>query len=305
MGNVLSLFSGAGGAVEAFKQAGHNVVAAVDKDEYCIETLRENHDGVNVIQCDLSEITPKEFATKYAIEKDNIDIVVGGPPCQGFSNSGNMDIDDVRNTLVFTFAEYVNYFDPTHFLMENVIGMLSFEDIVSDLLSSFEGYEVRKEVHNAKEYGVPQKRRRVIVIGSKTSTDIEQPDCDTITVGEAFSGLPELDSGESATAVFNHRAPNHKEKTVERIQQTDQGEAMYDSWNDDIRLDEDDVAPTLKAKNFQFSHPTENRGITVRERARLQTFPDKYKFCGTLTAQRRQVGNAVPVKMVAEIAKQL
>lgn len=305
MGNVLSLFSGCGGAVEGFKQAGHNVVVAVDYDEYCIDTLRNNHSDVKVVMENLSESSPEEFSEKYNIHEGDIDIVVGGPPCQGFSNSGNMDKNDLRNTLVFRFAEYVNYYQPKTFIMENVVGILGFEDIFTTLLSKFSEYNVDYEIHNSKEYGVPQKRRRVIVVGSKNDISIENSSSKYMTVKEAFSDLPVLDAGESSDNALNHKAPNHKEKTIKRIKNTEQGEPMYDSWNDDIRLDEDAVAPTLKAKNFQFSHPTQHRGITVRERCRLQTFPDDYEICGTLTSQRRQVGNAVPVKMIKQIAEQL
>lgn len=169
---VLDLFCGAGGFSLGFEQAGYDVVAGVDCDRKALDTYERNHDSRGIF-CDLSAVDPFEFSIRYGIDPDDIDVVIGGPPCQGFSTAQHdRDPDDPRNNLVFRFAEYVDFYQPSSFVMENVTGIKSVDDgeTVDLLVSDFEdaGYNVEYETLNAADYGVPQKRRRVFFIGKQT-----------------------------------------------------------------------------------------------------------------------------------------
>jgi len=166
---VLDLFCGAGGFSTGFADAGYDILAGVDTDEDAITTFDENHDA-RAIEHDLTETTPREFCNRYDVDPDTIDVVIGGPPCQGFSTANtDRHVDDERNNLVFVFADYVAYVQPNVFVMENVTGITSvddgtlFETLLDDVRAA--GYVVDDEVLNAADYGVPQTRRRMFVQG--------------------------------------------------------------------------------------------------------------------------------------------
>lgn len=316
--NSIDLFCGAGGFSEGARQAGVQVIAGADYDESAVKTHEANHPDSLSIQQDLVELTPEGFCDTYDINPDDIDIVTGGPPCQGFSNANyTRDIEDERNNLVYIFSEYVTYLQPEFVIMENVPGIQSLDEgvyvdgVVSDLEDA--GYTVTFKVINTAEYGVPQKRNRFILLASKNHT-VEFPDpthteSEFKTVEEAIGDLPIVKAGEEDESVLNHRAPNHHQSTVERISRADPGEPIpYDNWSQKTRLHPDEPAPTLlagKRSNFHKAHPETNRGLTVRERARIQSFPDSYEFIGPVTHQRRQTGNAFPPEMARVLLEHL
>ena len=174
---MLDLFCGAGGFTLGFENAGFDVVAGVDKNETALETHAQNFDGL-AIEEDLSAISPAEFFDTYDIDPETIDVVIGGPPCQGFSHAQtDRRVDDERNNLVFVFADYVCYIEPDAFVMENVPGFEQMDDgsILERLLADFEdgGYDVEYTTLNAANFGVPQKRQRVFVQGYRA--DLETP----------------------------------------------------------------------------------------------------------------------------------
>lgn len=299
--NVLSLFSGAGGAVEGFKQSDYNVVAAVDFNEDCIATLKENHPTTMAIQEDLSETPPSEFSDKYNIPVESIDVVVGGPPCQGFSIVGKRELGDDRNECIIDFLDYVSYYNPDSVLMENVTGIMSMADgeIVEHIYETLErfGYNTVVETHNAANYGVPQLRERVLFVGKKngyfsiTASEPQQ------TVEDALEKVEEHHP--------NHKLTNHGEKARNMIAETEWGEPIYDSFDLILRLNPNDPAPTLLAEGWQFGHPYEPRSLTIHERALLQSFPQDYVFKGNKVPQQHQTGNAVPPKMIKKVAEYL
>lgn len=166
---VLDLFCGAGGFSIGFERAGFDVLAGVDYDDDALDTYDENFDH-DAVKCDLSSVDPDEFFGEYVnFSPDDIDVVVGGPPCQGYSVAGNRDVDDERNSLFDRYIDYVEYIDPPAFVAENVPGILSMEDraVIDDIISRFGdiGYEADYEKLNAAAYGVPQTRERVVIIG--------------------------------------------------------------------------------------------------------------------------------------------
>jgi DNA (cytosine-5)-methyltransferase 1 len=301
--NVLSLFSGAGGAVEGFKQAGYNVVAAVDRDDDCIATLEKNHPDVQAIQEDLSEIPPAKFSEKHGISEDDIDVVVGGPPCQGFSISGHRDEDDERNECIEYFLNFTSYFKPTNVVMENVVGILSMSDgdvknyIVSKLNSI--GYNVTVDVHDASEFSVPQERERVLFVASMCDVSTMKVEKSNInpSVGDVFQCVDKNHK--------NHNIPNHWDSTKVKIDETEHGEPIYDSFNKNIRLDPLEPAPTMVASDWQFAHPEHNRSLTIHERSLLQSFPIDYTFAGSMKKKRMQTGNATPPLLMKAVAESL
>lgn len=318
---ALDLFCGAGGISEGITEIAQvELLFGVDYDEHAIKTHEKNHSASKSLEENLVELSPQEFEEEYDVTPEDVDIIVGGPPCQGFSNANfTRQKNDKRNNLVFIFTEYIDYFAPTYVLMENVPGIESLEDgffvseVCSDLSSS--GYTFNHSVINTADYGVPQKRERFIILA--TRNDIEtvtfpQPtvtENNYKTVEDAFSNLPNLSAGNESDMYLNHRAPNHQSKTVTRISKADWGEPIpYDNWSQKTRLHPKKPAPTLlagKRSNFHKAHPSDDRGLTVRERARLQSFPDEYEFVGPVTAQRRQTGNAFPPKAATVLLQHL
>jgi DNA (cytosine-5)-methyltransferase 1 len=172
---VLDLFCGAGGFTLGCQQAGATVIAGVDNDEKAIETYDHNFDHP-AYQYDLAETEPATFAVETGISTEDVDGIVGGPPCQGFSTANlQRDEDDPRNNLVFRYARYVDYYQPDWFVMENVTGIESIDDgeTIELLYEDFEqaGYDVNHATLNAADYGVPQKRRRVFFVGVHEQTE--------------------------------------------------------------------------------------------------------------------------------------
>jgi DNA (cytosine-5)-methyltransferase 1 len=295
--NTVDLFAGAGGMSYGFEQAGYTTLCGVEFDNKAASTYRHNIPAP-CIEYDLSE------RPTLPVSANQVDVLTGGPPCQGYSIAGDRNEDDARNRLVFDFLHYVDSLDPTYVVMENVEGILSMGDTVERIHETFTefGYESDHRALDAEAFGVPQDRTRVIFLASKDgSHEYPDPSCESRTVGDSIC----RDFGD----VPNQTTPRNQQKTIDRIASTEQGEALYDSYTQRIRLDPDTTAPTLVCggprPSWQQAHPTEDRGLTVRERASLQTFPDWYEFRGGVVSGRVQTGNAVPPKLAGAIAEAL
>ena len=322
---VLDLFCGGGGLSEGFLQAGYDVVAGVDVNEDFLATYEHNHEDALAIQADLSTVGPEEFFEEYPVDPEEIDVVIGGPPCKGFSIAGHRDPDDERNYLVGNFIDFVEYVGPAAFVMENVPGIKSMEDgdTLRAILEGFEraGYEKPAyETLNAADYGVPQKRRRVIFQGRRDGSIPTYPERTHgpskqatltgkrlepyVTVAEA---LLERDGENPIDDLPNHEKTDHSAEMVERIAEVDPGESLYESYGDSWRrLPRDEPSITVKENhNAPFVHPEEDRVGTVRECAILQSFPDDYVFQGPKSTQLKVVGNAVPPGLSRAIAEAL
>lgn len=302
---IIDLFCGAGGFSNGFSQAGLHVDRAFDYDEDAIKTYNQNHQG-NAEKVDLTEYKPLELCGK------DVDVVIGSPPCQQFSVANYYDRGGDKTNLVFVYADYVKQLEPEAFIMENVEGMASFDGIFRDLLNEFRdiGYTVNFEILNSEKFGVPQKRDRVFIVGFKEKKRFNFPDGGSkrVSVREAIGDLPSLESGESSSKYDNHVAPDHDDSTVEKIESTGIGRSVYDNWSEKKRLHPEKPSPTVKAgkrANFHFAHYEDDRGLTVREKARLQSFPDSFEFLGSITQQRKLVGNAVPPKVAKVLAERL
>ncbi|MFT4757301.1 MAG: DNA (cytosine-5)-methyltransferase 1 [Vicingaceae bacterium] len=333
------LFCGVGGFTEGLKAAGLTSLLSVDNDEYAVEAHRLNHKE-ECIKADLSSDIDKAKVIKQLID-GKVDLIVGGPPCQGFSifgnrrfvNTKNHDLSkDKRNDLVHSFAEVVVKVSPKWFMLENVPGILSAHNgsYVEEVKSFFQshGYRVEFKIINCANYGVPQLRKRFLMIGTKTELAIPWPKAKYFsepedwqqtyrTVGHALSGL---DNEESYLQFKNHSAPNHTKVVSERFSFIEEGKKLnIDKLPDYLkigtktrkpiknfshvfkRLDRSKPSNTIVPGHNAFPvHPFLNRTLTVREAARIQSFPDNYEFLGPIINQCLQVGNAFP-PLVAQI----
>ncbi len=262
--NTIDLFSGCGGMSLGFKWAGFNTLLASDIDENCKLTFQKNFIDIPFICNDISLLLKKEI--DHLINKKNVDVITGGPPCQGFSlanKNRNKVKDDPRNRLFFEFVKVINWYNPKAFVMENVKGLLSmhkgevFRQIINEFENTATGYNVRWQILKASDYGVPQCRERVIIIGIRKDLNL-YPEFPLIkykkptTVDEAISDLPLINAGEGADKmeynskpknnyqkflrknskyVYNHIAMNHTKRLIERFMAINHGQSLVDVWD--------------------------------------------------------------------------
>lgn len=340
MYNVLDLFCGAGGLSYGFERAGFHILLGIDDDQSALKTFELNHTNAKSICKDITQLTYANDI-KPLINNKSIDIIIGGPPCQGMSLSGPRKFDDPRNKLYLSYIRLVQEIQPKAFIIENVPGLISLfkGQIKENIIKKFNesGYIVDYKIMCASDYGVPQNRKRVIFIGRKKGI-FQYPPCNrkVVTCHMALSDLPPLENelgGEVlayATApqneyqklmrknsqkVYNHIAANHSKKVVNTIALVPDG-GNYKNLPDEYknlrnfhvawtRFASQKPAPTIDTGHRHHFHYKYNRVPTVRECARLQSFPDTFIFTGNKTQQFRQVGNAVPPLMAEAIAQQL
>ena len=335
--NTIDLFCGCGGLSSGFEKAGYNIVLGVDIWEDALKTYRLNHKNGTTLCGDLSKISPE--ALKDAINGKEVDVIIGGPPCQGFSVAGKRVIEDERNELYKAFVRMVDYFRPKAFVMENVPNIISMGGgIIKDLIiKSFLdiGYNVTYKVITASDYGVPQNRRRAIFIGMLESKFEFSPVAYTkiVTCEEALSDLPEYSVADNtaytcpplskyqelvrnnSSGIYNHLVTEHNAETrriismvpdggnyknlPENLQQT---RKVHIAWT---RLNSQKPSITIDTGHRHHFHYKWDRVPTVRESARLQSFQDDFVFLGSKTSQYKQVGNAVPPIMAQAIAEEL
>lgn len=342
---VLDLFSGCGGLSYGFIQAGYDVVAGVDHDAPSLETFKLNHPHSKALKVDLFEKSAIKNLTKE-LEGQEVDVIVGGPPCQGFSLTGPRNFDDKRNTLYLSFIKIVKELKPKAFIIENVPGLaVMYKGKVKDeIIKRFTklGYNVEFKILTAADYGVPQMRRRVFFVGLKKELgtfEFPKPthNKDTyITTSEAINDLPgrekefgteeDLYKKEPKTSyqammrkgskkLLNHVASAHTELIKSIIAQVPDGgnykhlpegvggnRKFNEAWT---RYNSKKPSKTIDTGHRNHFHYKYNRIPTVRENARLQSFPDSFVFVGTRTNQNRQVGNAVPPLLAKAVASKL
>ncbi|MGN0348018.1 MAG: DNA cytosine methyltransferase [Roseburia sp.] len=338
--NAIDLFCGCGGLSYGFEKAGYNILLGIDNDAKALETFELNHKGSKSICGDITEIT-YEKDIKPLIGNETIDVIIGGPPCQGMSLSGPRKFDDPRNKLYLTYIRLVEEIEPKAFVIENVPGLVGLfgGQIKDSIIQKFTdlGYEIQYKILCAADYGVPQNRKRVVFVGMKKG-HYEYPKANQITVScsMALSDLPTLEGKlgsenapyltdaqneyqklmrKNSCVVRNHVAANHSEKVKKIISLVPDGgnykdlpEEYRNSRNFHVawtRFASDKPAPTIDTGHRHHFHYKYNRVPTVRECARLQSFPDDFVFLGNKTQQFRQVGNAVPPLMAQCIAEQL
>ena len=336
--NCIDLFCGCGGLSLGFEKAGINVLVGIDAWQDAITTFNYNHKNSKGICADLSTLEPREIEKE--LNGKSVDLIIGGPPCQGFSVAGKRIVDDVRNKLYKNFVRFVEYYKPKAFMMENVPNILSIgggivrDSIVKDF--SDLGYKVVYKVLTASNYGTPQNRRRAVFVGFKDGKEFifpQQTVEQLVTSYEALSDLPEnsLEDGSdypmttncdyqklmrcNSSKIYNHQITEHSDKTKKIIAlvpdggnykhlppELQQTRKVHIAWT---RLNSQKPSFTIDTGHRHHFHYKWNRIPTVRESARIQSFPDDFIFLGTKTSQYKQVGNAVPPLMAEAIAKKL
>lgn len=340
---VIDLFCGAGGLSYGFERAGCDVLLGIDSDAKALETFELNHESAKTICGDITQI---EYARDVVplIGERKVDIVVGGPPCQGMSLSGPRKFEDPRNRLYLSYIKFVSEIRPKAFVIENVPGLVSLFDgrIKDGIVERLEGlgYTVQFRILSADDYGVPQRRRRIVFVGTRDDVKgkfaYPPTSSDKVTCAMALSDLPPLEHElgrermeyatppqndfqrtmrARSTSVYNHVAARHAKRVKETIALVPDGGNYRDlpkrlrndrefhvAWT---RFASDRPAPTIDTGHRHHFHYLHDRVPTVRECARLQSFPDDFRFLGSKTQQFRQVGNAVPPLMAEAIAHQL
>ncbi len=392
---AIDLFAGSGGFGLGFKMAGFSVPMSLELDAWACDTLRYNYPKMQVIQEDILNLNTSSSVTNICPSEP--DIIIGGPPCQGFSIAGpaTKDPKDPRNSLFKNFAQWISFLKPKAFVMENVKGLLTRKnaegkkvlDIITTTFAEL-GYFVEVWLLNAAEYGVPQIRERVFIVGNKTGKELGTPrkthslnllnekgiqlsvfECvdilPAISLWDAISDLPPLEAREGeeeqnftlvpqndyqylmrnySQTLYNHVAMEHSQRLVERFKHIKWGESSSDApqehgarkrnGNGDLsginydqnnrRLYPYKPSHTITASFYaNFIHPFQHRNLTAREGARIQSFPDTYRFMGKKTVvshkllqreerfnekflcQYNQIGNAVPPLLAKSIALHL
>ena len=341
---VVDLFCGCGGLSEGFRAAGYEIIGGVDSDESARKTFKQNFPDAHVEPVDLSQPCPGSALRKLVGAKQ-VDIVVAGPPCQGFSLTGTRNFDDARNSLYLSVFEVVKELKPRAFVIENVRGMATLYggQVRDEVIRRFKklGYRTVHRVLCAADFGVPQLRHRLFFVALRGNSTFEFPvpthgpdsDAEYVSCGSAISDLPPLNGSlgqeESAyenpaespyqrkmrkgkTQLWNHVATKHTELVKSVIGQVPPGgnhrdlegdvgkhRKFNEAWT---RYHHDRPSWTIDTGHRNHFHYRENRVPTVRENARLQSFPDKFRFLGTRTSQYRQVGNAVPPLLAESLA---
>lgn len=340
---MIDLFSGVGGLSLGFEMAGFKAILANEYDESIANAYIKNRPNVKMIINDIKYLPIKETFSDYC---GNVDLIVGGPPCQGFSQKGQRkSINDERNFLFRYYYEVVALVKPKYFVMENVPNLLTTENgyFKNEIETLFEniGYKIVADVLNASDFGVPQNRKRAVIIGrlGNYALSMPKPQSAKVTIWDAISDLAYLESGEGSeiqeykyqpqsnyqkmlrdgsSLLYNHIATKHSDLAIERLKLIPPNKgrevlppehltkSIYSgTWS---RMLKDDVSVTITTRfdtpsSGRFTHPFLNRAITVREAARIQSFPDTFVFHGNKTSQMKQVGNAVPPLLAKAVAQ--
>jgi DNA (cytosine-5)-methyltransferase 1 len=351
---AIELFAGAGGLMLGLEMAGFDSVVANEIHSDPCKTLRRNFPNAMVVEGSIIGMSGEDLLKKAGFNKEmlgDIDLIAGGPPCQGFSTAGLKNPSDSRNNLVGEFIRMVAELKPKYFLLENVSGLTTMYngELFKNLLARIEsiGYKYNYGILKAADYGVPQMRKRLIMLGARDGQPPELPkpthvDPNNsnlfnsilkpyITIGEVFEDLQPINQGETSNSykqkpitdyqrylrqdakiVYNHQASKHKPGTMQYYGLVPPGGTWLDipkhlrnKKQGVQRLPLDGISRTVTTEPTDLLHPILNRIPTVRELARIQSFPDRFEFLGQRTtgnkmrrlgycSQTQQVGNAVP-----------
>lgn len=317
----MDLFAGAGGMSLGFDNAGFKNLLAVEFNKDFAETYKKNFPRHNLIVDDIKNVTEQQIYD--IIKNEKVDVIIGGPPCQGFSIAGNIGrnfIDDDRNRLFKEFVRFVKIIKPRVFVLENVAAMERHDKgkTIKEIVSSFKeiGYDIKYKVLNAVNFGVPQERRRIFIVGTLGENNFEYPQeiNKIVTVKDAIDDLPKLENGETSE-IPNHTAMKHSAQMLEKMSYVSDGgnrndipENLRPKSGDSrkyIRYDSKKPSFCVTGDMRKIFHYSQNRALTCRELARLQTFPDSFVFLGNTGKVQQQIGNAVPVLLASKIALQV
>jgi DNA (cytosine-5)-methyltransferase 1 len=327
---AIDLFAGAGGSTAA----GYRVLAAIENDDSAADSYGSNHPDVDLHRRDIRDVDPKSLRMRHGIERGQLTLLNACPPCQGFSTLGNARRDDERNDLVAVVQPFLVEFLPRAFVVENVPGLrrdARLQRLAADARQL--GYAVNIYIVNAADFGVPQNRRRLIALGVRSGSEAGFPEHLSELLPPTFTRTPPairdvLDkAGPIGTTIDPiHRARTSTPEVARRIRAIPPNGGRFDlpyemqlachralsgrrsatAAYGRIRLE--GPAPTLTTRCTtpacgRFVHPTEHRGISLREAALIQTFPPRYRFAGTYQSMEAQIGNAVPARLAEAVGR--
>ena len=340
--NFIDLFSGCGGISLGLEEAGLKCLLGLDFLEPAIETFKHNHKNSIGICADIQKTKTEDI--KELIKNQRVDLICGGPPCQGFSTVGLGQANDKRNHLFLDFVRFVRDFKPSYIMIENVTGLLAKknEDTLKSIYKEFEklGYRLDIRVLTSSHYGAPEVRRRVIILGNNLNAENFYPEKEFANFGEKKVGLKKVRTvGWAFDKLLTYRGEsyNHDIQSAQIKNKLDKDRIKYVPEGKSIRYERDEIeylpkslwfqhdwssmsenrfreakyqrldrnkpSPTILTSRHVFYHPTEDRYLTPREAAALQSFPAKFKFYGSLASQWTQIGNAVPPMMAKKIGE--
>lgn len=342
---LVDMYSGAGGVTQGFKNYNFKVLAAIEYDHTIAHTYKTNHPEVKMYDRDVKVVHPKEVLRDCSLQRGELTVLSVCAPCQPFSRQTRLNYEDNRSKLVLEMIRFIAVLRPQFAIMENVPGLGKGENkqILDKLICTLRnnlGYKVHEPVVvDAVNYGVPQFRKRLILLCSREDVELEIPvethappnvaealgKLSWRTVGDAFTGLHSLSTGKKSRTDELHKARSHTPINLERLKFIPHNGGSRHSlpeylqlachkkdgtgYNDVYgRMDKSQPANTLTTgctnlTKGRFAHPTANRAITPREAARLQTFPNSYQFAGSYDQISAQIGNAVPVELAEVFAK--
>ncbi len=327
MPTTIELFAGGGGLALGVERAGFTTLGLVEFDKSAATTLKTNRPHWNVICDDIANISPLNLEELFHIKKGELDLLSGGAPCQSFSYAGNrLGLHDARGTLFYHYAVFLEKLQPKTFLFENVRGLLTHDHgkTYAAMLAIFSdaGYTIQKKVLNAWDYGVAQKRERLITIGVrhdlKDTIEFHFPNPYGYkpVLRDVLEGVPQsigTQYSREKAKIFELVPAGGYWRDIEEHIAKQYMKSCWDMGGGRTgilrRLSWDEPSLTVltspSQKQTDRCHPVEVRPFTVRENARCQSFPDDWKFCGSVGQQYKQVGNAVPVNLAYEIALQI
>jgi DNA (cytosine-5)-methyltransferase 1 len=360
---AMDLFCGAGGMSQGFKKAGFQIVQAIEANRYAANTYQINHPEIDSVESSIQELDPQKCLARLGLRPGDLTVLIGGPPCQGFSDSNRRtrNLSNPKNYLYKEFVRFLAALQPGWFVMENVAGLKTLDQgsILKRIITECKslGYVVDSYVLNAADYGVPQFRRRLFIVGNRLGLSVPQPEPTHgpgkrpwITVRQAIADLPSLRNGaaedylvypslgerffrkrlshyqalmrtrvDGATKVQGNLVTNSAEKILGRYKHIKGGQNweaipddLMDNYEDSTRchtgiyhrLEWDEPAKVIgNFRKNMLIHPRQHRGLSVREAARLQSFPDDYVFLGSIGFQQQQVADAVPPLLAEAVAK--
>jgi DNA (cytosine-5)-methyltransferase 1 len=328
---AVDLFAGAGGTTQGLRHAGFRVLAAVENDPSAVQTYALNHPDTQLYARDIRRVQAPALARRLATA-GRLDLLTACPPCQGFSTLGRGGVDDERNDLVGSVARFTRALQPRAVVLENVPGLAADGRLARLERMLDKHYAVRRWIIDAADFGIPQHRQRVILVAIERSPDLALPagslatllpeDFDTLThaAGPAIAKAGPIGGGDPV-----HRARRSTPLTLERIRAMPVGGGRRDlpehlrlACHDRLkgahatsiygRIDPSRPSSTMTTRCTtpscgRFVHPSEDRGLSLREAALLQTFPLQYAFCGGYGEIERQIGNAVPVRLAEALGR--
>lgn len=319
----IELFAGAGGLALGLEEAGFEEIGLIEIDKTACDTLRLNRPNWNVVEADIVEFSKKDLLKEFNLKKEELDLLSGGYPCQSFSYAGKkMGLEDVRGTMFYYYAEFLRQLQPKMFLAENVKGLTTHDGgkTMQTMIDVFEelGYKVEWKVLNAWDYGVAEKRQRVVIIGVRD--DLQ--DTVKFQYPKPHEYKPVLrDVLQNVPDSIGAKYPEKKKKVFDLVPPGGYWRDLPDDVARDYmkscyfmgggrtgiarRISWDEPCLTLTCspmmKQTDRCHPDESRPFTTREYARIQSFPDEWKFAGKMNDIYKQIGNAVPVELARNI----